>query len=225
LGLAANFPKLDRPAPSPNVMQYFIPMRQLFKILVFIIVISSSSCGLIPSLDCNINMTKNYIKSSCGLINGVVFRELTVYEFDSTNLPSHYKVVFSTNCYNPGTNPVQKFWPDKIYFNKPNGHYLWRIDSIVNGTYKRTGPYTNRTDGSDIPIIDTAGPEWSQAFIDSIIKAPGTPDPNSKSICPTKFKPATWYFVGFSDQRYEAFLYVDKKMNYNLHKISLPTNF
>lgn len=170
-------------------------------------------------------MNKNFIESSCGLTNGVVFRELIVYEFDSSKLPSFYKVIFSTNCYNPGTVSPQKFWPDKIFFNKPNGHYLWRVDSLDKGIYRRQGPYRERIDKSDNPIIDTTGPEWSQEFTDSIIKAPRTPDSMSNPICPTKFKLNTWYYVGFSDQRYEAFLYVDKNMKYNLHKVNLPTNF
>src|SRR5215813_167613 len=96
------------------------PMKQAFNILACIIVISLSSCGLIPSLSCEIDMNKDYIESSCGLTNGVSFSELIVFKFDSTNLPSHYKVVVSTECYNPGTESVQKFWPDRLYFNKAN---------------------------------------------------------------------------------------------------------
>jgi hypothetical protein len=31
--------------------------------------------------------------------------------------------------------------------------------------------------------------------------------------------------LNFYDQRYEAYLYVDKNMNYRIDKINLPTNF
>jgi len=51
---------------------------------------------------------------------------------------------------------------------------------------------------------------------------------NSKETtktCPAKFKPNTWYFLNFFDQRYEAFLYIDKEMTLHVHKRKLPTNF
>ena len=54
---------------------------------------------------------------------------------------------------------------------------------------------------------------------------PGNYHPVKHFVCPIKFKPATWYFLNFFDQRYEAYLYVDQDMNYKIEKISLPTNF
>jgi hypothetical protein len=172
-------------------------------------------------------MNPEYIESSCGLINGVKFEELTIIEFDSSNFPSQYKVVSSFGCYNPGLDTVQTFWPDRLYFNKPNGHYLWRIDSTANGTYQVVGLYRKRTDveEEDPKIIEITDSMQKQKFIDSISNMPKRTDVNSSPICPTKFKGDTWYFVNFNDQQYVAYLYVDKKMAYNLHKINLPTNF
>src|SRR5262245_18237702 len=104
------------------------------------------SCRLVPSLACDLKMNDEYIESSCGLTNGVRFEELKVIAFDSSHFPSQYKVVASFDCFNPGLDTVQTFWPDRLYFRKPNGHYRWRIDSTVNASYQIVGLYRKRID-------------------------------------------------------------------------------
>jgi hypothetical protein len=138
------------------------------------------------SLECKIKMTSDYISSSCGLTNGIRFDELQITKSDNSGFPTKYEKVISFKCYNPGVKGTQTFWPKTIYFNKPNGHYVWKI---------------GKDDGFTI---------------------------NSKTTtktCPTKFKRDTWYFLNFFDQRYEAFLYVDKAMKFHVHKRKLSTNF
>lgn len=176
-------------------------------------------------------MTQEYIESTCGLTNGVRFEQLEVKSFDSSNFPIVYNVVKSFECYNPGVEGAQKFWPDKIYFDKPNGHYLWSVDTSSNGIYIKNGPWRNRLQNEvyDIDSIIVAKKSDSPGVIVNyeqvISRTSIKPGPNPQSICPIKFKSKTWYFLNFYDQRYQAYLYIDDKMNFNIHKISLPTNF
>lgn len=195
-------------------------------ILLICLTIIPFSCDIIPSLGCEISITEDYIESSCGLINGVQFEQLEVEQLDSNNLPNRYKVLVTFQCFNPGVEGVQKYWPDRLYFDKPNGHYLWQVDSMKNGTYVRDDIYRIRTDKEDTTtvrvITDSAE---RQRFLDSFNKSPRIINRNSTAICPVKFKENTWYFVNFANQRNEAYLYIDKQMKYNLHLINLPTNF
>ncbi|MBK7184016.1 MAG: hypothetical protein IPH89_14480 [Bacteroidetes bacterium] len=95
-----------------------------------------SGCALVGAFvmaknaTCDVKINDKCVKGSCELINGVFFERLTVLQKDSTGLPTEYIVTERFSCYNPGVKGVQKYWPDKIYFKKINGHYKWKADTV-----------------------------------------------------------------------------------------------
>ncbi len=173
-------------------------------------------------------MTNEYIESTCGLYNGVRFEELKVDSFYDNKTPKIFRVVtaFKGRLDESKTKKL-----DRIYFNDSSGKYLWWTDTSTHWVYHKWGIQKERID-----IRDTIPPDTSKEIEvvitkDSVVRYGRKPRVDLESynsepylICPIKFKPDTWYYLNFSDQRYEAYLYVDKNMNYRIDKIDLPTN-
>lgn len=177
--------------------------------LVLGVQILFSGCALIGAFiiannaTCEVKITSKCIKGSCELINGVFFERLTVLKKDSAGLPTEYIVTERFSCYDPGMAGVQKYWPDKIYFKRVNGHYKWNADT-VDIHFKLYGPRR------EIISIQKKPDNYNEHFI-----------LNSKKydICPISFQKDTWYNVKISDQRLsKVYLYVDKKKNFNVYK-------
>jgi hypothetical protein len=192
---------------------------------------TTNSCKPVPSLGCNLYIDKESVKSSCGLTNGVRFEELKIIGSESSNSLEVYQVVSSFYCYNPGVKEPQTFWPEELYFDKPNGHYLWSTDTSTNGIYIRKGPWRDKiqNDGGNLDSVIKAKKAEPEKNRNDYDHRTGIADfelgSTSRSTCPAKFKPNTWYFVNFYDKRYAAYLYVDNEMNFKIDKINLPTNF
>ena len=187
------------------------------------------SCGLIPNLGCDIKMTNEYIESTCGLHNGVRFEELQVDSFYEDKTPKIYKVLvaFKGRLDESKTKDL-----DRIYFNESSGKYVWQTDTTAAGVYHKWGIHRERIDIKKNILPDTGNEVEVVITKDSVVRFGGRPSINLENynskrqfICPIKFKPDTWYYLNFFDQRYEAYLYVDKNMNYRIDKINLPTNF
>jgi hypothetical protein len=212
-------------------MRHFMSRRFLtvFSSLIGLTILYAS-CGLIPNLGCDIKMTEDYIESTCGLHNGVRFEELQVDTFYQDNTPKKYRVVLAFEGHLKDS--IYKKQIDRIYFNRPTGMYLWRTDSSTNGLYYKWGIHKERIDKKFEIITDSTSEVTVITDYDSIQKLEAETKMKIKEYeakllraCPVKFKPDTWYYVNFYDQRYEAYLYVDKDIHYRIDKISLPTNF
>ncbi len=187
------------------------------------------SCGLIPNLGCDVKMTHEYIESTCGLYNGVRFEELKVDSFYDDKTPKIYKVVvaFYGRLDESKTKNL-----NRIYFKDSSGKYFWRIDTSTVRLYHKWGIHRERIDLKENNLLDTANKFEVVIANDSIVRFGDRPSIEIDNyileqhlVCPIKFKPDTWYYLNFYDQRYEAYLYIDKNMTYKIEKISLPTNF
>lgn len=155
---------------------------------------------------CKLKINSKCVNGSCELINGVFFEKLSVLTTDSTGMPAEYVITERFQCYNPGTNGVQKFWPDKICFNKVNGHYLWKMDTVdvhVKANW----------DGSrQIVSVSPPGKNYRDWFISN---------PKKYNTCPAKFIKNTWYFVEISDPRVaNAYLFIDGRGKYHIYKFN-----
>jgi hypothetical protein len=175
-------------------------------------------------------MTDDYIESTCGLYNGVRFEELQVDTFYQDNTPKKYRVVLAFEGHLKDS--IYKKQIDRIYFNRPTGMYLWRTDTSTNGAYHKWGIHRERIertveDVSDSTVIVNVITDYDSIQKLGVKTKKQIQEYEAKlfKTFPAKFKSDTWYYVNFHDQRYEAYLYVDKDMNYRLDKINLPTNF
>lgn len=158
------------------------------------------------SATCRININEKYAKSSCQLGNGIYFEKLNVVKSDSTGIPIEYFVTSRFVLSNPGVDDVQKYWPDKIYFNKPNGHYRWSIEDTVDIRFARTGKERQR-----VSIDGSKNIEDSYAYFVFSDKTFNT--------CPVKFSKNSWYYVEVYDPRVSSiYLHVDGKMNFTVHR-------
>lgn len=203
-------------------------LHLLYISLTITLTTALASCGLIPNLGCDIKMTKEYIESTCGLYNGVRFEQLQVDSFYSDNTPKIFRVV---TAFKGRLGESKTKNRDRIYFNDSSGKYIWWTDTTTHWIYHKWGTHKERID-----IRDTVPPETSNEVEvvitkDSVVRLGSKPrvdleNYNSEPyfVCPIKFKPDTWYYLNFYDQRYEAYLYVDKNMNYKIEQINLPTN-
>jgi hypothetical protein len=159
--------------------------------------------GIAKNATCQVEITDKCVKGSCELINGVFFERLTVIKMDSIGMPSEYIVTERFACYNPGLDGVQKYWPDKIYFKKPNGHYKWKADTIDI-------QFKLNERGRELISIQKKLDNYNEKFILNSIKY---------DICPIGFQKNTWYNVMIYDQRLrKVYLYVDKRGNFNVTK-------
>jgi hypothetical protein len=153
---------------------------------------------------CKVKINKRCVKGTCELYNGVFFEKLTVIKKDSIGMPAEYIVTERFECYNPGVGGNQKYWPRKIFFNKANGHYKWRADTIdihfrMNGNQR---------------IIVSANKKPQNYHDFHILRS------NQYDICPITLQKETWYNVELTDQRLRfVFLYIDSKRNYIIYKI------
>ncbi len=168
-----------------------------------------SGCAIIGAFviaknaTCKVKINDKCVKGSCELINGVFFERLTVFNKDSIGMPSEYIVTERFACYNPGVDGVQKYWPDKIYFKKINGHYKWNADTVVIH-FKLIGNIR------EIISVQKKPDNYNEQFIF-----------NSKKYdtCPINFQKDTWYNVKISDPRLrKVYLYVDKHNKFNVYK-------
>lgn len=185
------------------------PLSTLAVALVLAGVFLFSGCAIINALliaknaTCKVKINEKCVSGSCELINGVFFERITVLQKDSIGMPTEYIVTERFECYNPGVDGVQKYWPDKIYFKKNNGHYKWKADTV---------DIRFRLDGRGREIISVRKkPEnYNEYFILDSIKY---------DTCPISFQKETWYNVKISDQRLSrVYLYVDKKNNFNVYQ-------
>jgi len=174
-------------------------------------------------------MSNDYIERTCGLYNGVRFEELKVYTFYDDKTPKIYRAVlaFEGHLDESKTNDL-----NRIYFNSTSGKYSWWTDTTTNGLYYKSGIYREQIDKPKEILQDTTKEIVINITEDSIVRISAKPKINLEKYnskkhitCPIKFKPSTWYYIIFFDQRYEAYLYIDKDMKYRIDKISLPTNF
>jgi hypothetical protein len=151
-------------------------------------------------------MTNDYIENTCGLHNGVRFEELRVDTFYEDKTPKKYRVILSFEGHLKDT--IYNKQIDRIYFNRPNGIYHWHVDTMTNGLYYKWGQHRERIDAEH-----------------SLTKLAEKIDSTPQFTCPISFKPDTWYFLNFYNPECQAYLYVDKSMNYKIEKINLSTNF
>lgn len=183
------------------------------------------------SISCDLKITDEYIESTCGLTNGARFEELIVDTFYTDGKPKVYKVICSYSA-NPYANGPADKVKDRIYFAGDNGDCYWSKDTATNGIYRNFGGSRELLDDTYNSLSDSAIITRAYVTEDSMVVTGGKPRRNIEAYssrisikCPFKFKPDTWYYVDFWDQRYEAYLYVDNNMKYQLFKISKPTNF
>jgi hypothetical protein len=152
---------------------------------------------------CEVEINDKRVKSSCELINGIFFERLTVLKKDSVGMPTEYIVTERFECYNPGVDGTQKYWPDKIHFKKLNGHYKWNADT-VNIHFKLNGR------SREITSVQKKPDNYNEYFIFKSKKY---------DTCPISFQKDTWYNVNISDLRLsKVYLYVDKKGNFKVYK-------
>lgn len=153
---------------------------------------------------CDVEINGKCVKGSCELYNGVFFERLTILEKDSIGMPAEYSVTERFACYNPGVDGVQKYWPDKIYFDKPNGHYKWNADT-VDIQFKVVDQHREMISSRKKPD------NYNEQFI-----------LNSKKYdtCPIAFEKDTWYHVKFTDQRLRrVYLFVTKRGKFIVHQV------
>lgn len=189
-------------------------LERPYSILTAIIITTGlflfSGCAMVGALviaknaTCKVKINEKCVKGSCELINGVFFEKLTVLEKDSSGMPAEYIVTERFQCYNTGVDGVQKFWPDKIYFDKINGHYKWSADTI-DIRFK-----TNEQGGRETVSVSTRVDRYNDFFVLGSKKY---------DTCPTKLTKDTWYNVKITDPRLKkTFLYIDKKNKYHVYK-------
>lgn len=181
------------------------------------------------SLSCDLKMTEEYIESSCGLTNGVRFEELGVDSSYEDGQPKIYTVLHSYGA-NPYANGPADKVKDRIYFNGDKGNCYWRKDTSTNGVYKNFGGsrelLEDINDSLERPEIITTTYITKDSMVITSNKPLRNMDVHYVSVnCPVRFKSSTWYFVDFHDQRYDAYLFVDKDMKFQLFKNNKPTNF
>jgi hypothetical protein len=209
-------------------MRHFTMRLTIFLGLIFVcFVYLLEACSF--SLVCQPKMSKAYIESSCGLTNGVRFEELMVDTFYSDGKPKIYRVKCSYSA-NPYANEPASKVKDRIFFDGDEGGCYWFKDTASNGLYLNFGVSRERLDNKN-SAEDSAIVTTTYITYDSMVVT-GSRSINSEAYtagealkCPLSFKPDTWYYVDFRDQRYEAYLYVDSKMVYHLSKNDKPTNF
>jgi len=153
---------------------------------------------------CKVKINARCVKGACELYNGLLFERLTVLQKDSLGLPRDYIVHERFSCLNPGVDGAQTYWPRKIYFHKPNGHYIWRTDTL-NLSFKQNGPVRELASGQKSP------PYY---FENMIVIAP-----TRYTTCPMAFQKDCWYRVHISDQRLRTvFLYIDRHGRRHIHQ-------
>ena len=179
---------------------------KLGSIVLFIISISTTGCGLLLDAipidsPCKISINQHRIKSSCGLINGIQFEKLEVIRLNSDGFPNEYTILERFDLYNAETPEIQTYWPDKVYFTKTNGHYRWKTDSV------------------NLHVI--VGEDGERLLLDSIQKTNLNDQhisEKSSELCPVKFTPKTWYFCFSSLTRSSSrYIYVDAKMKFHVY--------
>ncbi len=175
-------------------------------------------------------MNSTYIESTCGLHNGVRFEELQVDSFYDDNSPRVYRVVFAV--WGSLKDSIYRTQIDRIYFNRPTDMYLWHSDTSSYAVYRRVGLDRERIDRKAELVVDTPALVNLITDSDSLLNLEAETNGQVRAYqaalsktCPLTFKPDTWYYVDFYDQRYRSYLYVDRQMNFRLDKISLPANF
>lgn len=195
-------------------------------ILILTIFLLLCGCGIIgpiligTSYNAKLTINNRFVKSSHGLINGIRFEKLTVIDQDENGIPTDYIVTQRFECVNTVGEGVQDYWPNKLYFNKVNGDYKWKADT-VSFHFKKKGHYRER-------IFDNNA--------DSTFLFQGLNDTVSRKIkgdlneifilnsiafetCPVNFASQTWYYLNLYDPVIASvFLYFDSKNKYHVYK-------
>src|SRR5688572_2625259 len=76
-----------------------------------------------------VTMTKEYISSDHGFINGLTIEKLQVDSMGSEDHPVKYTVTYMTTCRIDQPRDRPPISIDKIKFNK-EGNYLWREEQV-----------------------------------------------------------------------------------------------
>ncbi len=199
-------------------------MKKLLRniILISTLVITLSGCRLIGAMiimsayNTKLKINDRYVQSSNGMTNGIQFEKLTVLNLDEDGLPSEYIVTQRFECYNPGVEGVQEYWPDKIYFDKANGHYKWGADTVAihyiqNGINREViVDSTENTNDLNDTTAESMDDFYSAIIIDSY---------TDYETCPVEFESNTWYYLNFYDPALATvFLYVESKNKFHLNK-------
>jgi hypothetical protein len=183
-------------------------MKKIY-LLLFLFPFALTSCGvlidLIVPIDkaCKIKINKRYIKSSCGLGNGIDFERLVVIKKDLNNLPSDYYIAERFDLHDTLLN--RKCRPMKLFFSKNNGSYAWRTDTV--NIHVRIGKFGERI------LYDSL--QMSNGINFHIIN-------NSKfySNRPFQFDKDTWYYFFSRGTKLSGYLYVDEKGRFHSIKRS-----
>lgn len=199
-------------------------MKKQFRniILISTLVVTLSGCRLIGAMiimsayNAKLKINDRYVQSSNGMTNGIKFEKLTILKLDEDGLPAEYIVTQRFECYNPGVEGVQEYWPDKIYFDKANGHYKWGADTVAihflqvgNNREVIVDSIENNND-----LYDTLA-ESIDNFVSAIIVDSYT----DYETCPVEFESNTWYYLNFYDPALATvFLYVESKNKMHLYK-------
>lgn len=191
-------------------------------LLISLLLLSLSGCRLIgaiiimSSYNVKLKINDRYVQSSNGMTNGIQFEKLTVIKLDEDGLPAEYIVTQRFECYNPGVEGVQEYWPDKIYFDKANGHYKWSADTVAihflqvgNNREVIVDSIENNNDLNDTPA-ESIDDFFSAIIIDSY---------TDYETCPVEFESNTWYYLNFYDPALATvFLYVESEKKLHLYK-------
>ena len=174
------------------------------KFLIILLSLCLSGCGIATSLiiaksaNPKISINERYIKSSNKLGNGIEIETIKVLSSDTNGIPLKYKTIGIIECFNPGSGENKDYWPGKLYFNKPNKHYLWSYDSVS---------FVYETIGKNRKLIQ----EESEK---SIVRLS-----DKSNVLPYRFSSNSWYVVNTFDPTIERiFLYVDNKMKFEVTK-------
>jgi len=136
-----------------------------------------------------VNITKDYISSNRGFINGVSIEKILVDSIGDNDYPIAYTVIYTASCniHHPSNKPPNP--PSKIEFNKP-GKYSWDEDT-VKVQYMHSGLSRES--------LDTTNKLW---WLNKF---------GEYSLCPLKFEKEQWYFITIGNPKVTGiFFYIDK---------------
>lgn len=136
-----------------------------------------------------IKITKAYISTNRGFINGISIEKIHVDLIGEKNYPVKYTVIYTTSCniHHPEGRPPDP--PDRIEFHKP-GKYSWDEDT-VKVSYVHDG--LSRT-----PLDTTNRLWWLSKF-------------GRHAVCPIKFERGQWYFITMGNPQVTGiFFYIGK---------------
>lgn len=133
-----------------------------------------------------VTVTREYISSSHGLINGVDIEKIQVDSIGGNDLPVKYTTVYRVSC---GSADAARKSPNKINFFKPNDDYFWSED-------------TTKVRYTHISL--------SRQSLDTTNKLWWTREFGKQPVCPLRFETGQWYLITIGDPRVTGiFFYID----------------